>query len=297
MDLDTFIVAVFCLIDQALREVLASTRLRQRGPQPTLHDSEVLTIEVVGAYLGLEQDKELFVYFRRHFCPFFPALGRVHRSSFVRQMANLCWVKERVWQWVLQHTTHDPAFGILDSLPLPVAHFARAPRCVRFRGEADFGRHGHDTHYGFRLHTLIAWPGVIARFEIVPASVSDSEAAVEVAAGWPGLVRGDRSYWSPERQQQLAEQGTLLSAPFRYKSRDPMPRLSALWSRLRYRIETVFGQLCDRFEIKRVWARDMWHLSSRLLRLVLSHTVCFALCQQAGYEQGTPLQLAHLLAE
>jgi hypothetical protein len=48
MDLSTFIVAVFCLLDDWLEE----KKLRQRGPSPELSDSEVLTIEIVGEYLG-----------------------------------------------------------------------------------------------------------------------------------------------------------------------------------------------------------------------------------------------------
>jgi hypothetical protein len=42
---------------------------------------------------------------------------------------------------------------------------------------------------------------------------------------------------------------------------------------MRSRIDTVFGQLVDRFAVKRVWARDLWHLSSRLLRTVLMQTL------------------------
>ena len=44
MDLSTFIVSVFCFIDDRLK----GHRIRQRGPAPKLSDSEVLTIEVVG---------------------------------------------------------------------------------------------------------------------------------------------------------------------------------------------------------------------------------------------------------
>ena len=47
MDLSTFIITVFCLIDDRLKYL---GRLRERGPTPTLYDSEVLTIEVVGEY-------------------------------------------------------------------------------------------------------------------------------------------------------------------------------------------------------------------------------------------------------
>ena len=42
-------------------------RLRKRGPMPKLSDSEVLTIEVVGEFLGIDTDKGLHAYFRRHY--------------------------------------------------------------------------------------------------------------------------------------------------------------------------------------------------------------------------------------
>jgi hypothetical protein len=48
MDLDSFMIAVFCLIDEAVPRATAGRPLRQRGPQPGLADSAVLTMEVVG---------------------------------------------------------------------------------------------------------------------------------------------------------------------------------------------------------------------------------------------------------
>ena len=44
--------------------------------------------------------------------------------------------------------------------------------------------------------------------------------------------------------------------------------------RARRKIETVIGQLTDRFNIQKVRARDLWHLSHRFIRKILSHTVC-----------------------
>src|SRR5215469_8406373 len=140
MELDDFIITVFCWIDEAIPKAVDGHRLRQRGPAPTLTDSEVVTMEVVGEYLGLEQDSALFAYFRRHYAHCFPALRTVHRTTFVRQAANLWSLKERLWQQVLDRIPHDPAFAICDSLPLPVGQFARAYRCRRFRGAAAFGK-------------------------------------------------------------------------------------------------------------------------------------------------------------
>ena len=38
-------------------------------------------------------------------------------------------------------------------------------------------------------------------------------------------------------------------------------------------IETVIGQLAERFHIEKVRARDVWHEASRFWRKLLAHTV------------------------
>lgn len=294
MDLDSLIIAVFCLVDDCLRHSLAQSRLRRRGPQPMLSDSEVLTIEIIGEYLGLSCDTQLFSYFRRHYGHFFPALLKVHRTTFVRQAANLWRIKERLWQHLLPQTGCDPSWALIDSFPMAVCRFARAPRRRSFRAEAGFGR-DHSlkaTFYGFRLHVRVAWPGVITRLSVVSAEVSDMALLEELVEQTAGCCLADRNYWKPELHEHLRGQGVEMIVPFRKASRDPRPERSRIISRIRYRIETVFSQLAERFSIKRVWARDMWHLASRLLRKVLAHTTAIVLNRAQGYE---PLRLAELL--
>ena len=270
MDLSTFIVAVFCLIDDQLE---GSGRLRRRGPAPRLADSEVLTIEAVGEFLGLDNDEAIFRYFREHYGEWFPALRKVHRTTFARQAANLWTVKESVWQGLLSRIPHDPAFALCDSMPLPACLFARAYRCRRFRGEAAFGKDTllKQTFYGFRVHLRVCWPGVITRFSVAPANVHELSVLPELLESTSGLIIGDRNYHSPKAKEELWQMGIELLAPYSFKKRDPTPRKSAFLSRLRYRIDTVFSQLTGRYCVKRVWARDLWHLASRLLRKVLSH--------------------------
>jgi len=294
MDLDALIVTVFCLVDDALTAELAGRRLRQRGPRPVLADSEVLTMELIGEFLGLDQERRMFDYFRRHYAHFFPALARVHRTTFTRQAANLWKVKEGLWQRLLGQTGGDPRWAMVDSFPLAVCRFARAPRCRRFRGEAGYGRDhaAKATVYGFRLHARVCWPGVLTRLSLAPAGAADVAVLEELTEATGGVCLGDRAYWKPELAEWLRREGVEMLVPFRKAGRDPDPARSRVIGGIRYRIETVFGQLCERLSIKRVWARDLWHLSSRLLRKALAHTLMVALNRAQGNE---PLRLAELL--
>lgn len=262
---------------------------------PTLSDSEVLTMEVVGEYLGFTQDLALYRYFRRHYTHFFPALEQVHRTTFIRQAANLWKVKELVWRRLLHSMPCDPAFALVDSFPLPVCQFARAYRCRRFKGEAAFGKDTlvRQTFYGFRVHVRCCWPGVITHFDIAPANVSETAVVPELVGGTHGMLLGDRNYWNPTLKEELKQGDLQLEAPFRRATTDPWPKRSAVISRIRYRIDTTFGQLVDRYQVKRVWAKDTWHLHSRLLRKVLSHTLVAILNQAQG---NSPMQLAKLVS-
>jgi hypothetical protein len=228
VDISTFIVAVFCLVDDRLQGL----RLRSRGPAPRLSDAEVLTIEIVGEFLGIDTDKALYGYFRRHYGTWFPALDEVHRTtSFSRQAANLWKIKERLWQELLPLAAHNSIFAICDSMPLPACSFARAYRCRRFRGEAAFGKDNllKQTFYGFRMHVIeSAGPRAHHSF-FVGSSQSAHELSVvpELVEFTSGVLVGDRNYHSPKTKEELATIGVELVAPYQHKSADPHPQGSA----------------------------------------------------------------------
>lgn len=283
MNLETFLTAVYCLIDDSLRVLLHGARLRARGPAPTLADSEVLTMEVVGEFLGFDTDVGIHAYFRQHWAALFPAMRHVHRTTFHRQAARLWAVKQALWQWFVRQVQADAARSLIDSVPIPVCRFGRAHRCRLFPTVAAFGydETARQTYDGFRAHVRAVWPGVITCVELTAANVPDVAAAPHVLADATGWALGDRNYWSPELTRELVRHGLVLLAPFRTASREQLkwPR----WlTNTRRRIETVFGQLVGRYHLKRVWARDRWHLTARWLRKILSHTIGVHLCQRQG---------------
>jgi hypothetical protein len=290
MDIITFMVTVFYHTDNWL----ADKQVRQRGPQPILSDSEVLTMEIVGEFLSLDEVQAIYHYFQRHWADWFPAIRQVHRTTFVRQAANLWKVKEQLWQYVLSQIEYDPQVAIVDSFPVPICRFARAYRCRLFQAQAAYG---HDemakqTFYGFRAHVRVCWPGVIVGLELTPANTHDVKAVLDLTEGTQGWILGDRNYWSPNTAEILSEQNLCLLTP--HKSSKPQQRPWPLrLIQIRRRIETVFSQLVGRFQAKTVWARDLWHLCSRCLRKILAHSFAVFLAQREGLP--SPLQFAQLL--
>jgi hypothetical protein len=76
----------------------------------------------------------------------------------------------------------------------------------------------------------------------------------------------DSNNWSPELKAELKWDSITLEAHFRMAKFDPYPETSALINQIRCHIETIFSQLNERYQIKKVWAKDLWWLRNRLLR-------------------------------
>jgi hypothetical protein len=150
----------------------------------------VLTIEIVGEFLGIDAEKGLYTYFRRHYGEWFPALKRVHRTTFTRQMANLWAMKRKFWRELLGRIGFDPEVSLIDSFPLPVCRFARAYRCRALAQESAFRLRRDeqaDLLYGLRAHLHVAWPGVIVGVDLAPADVHELHLAEELlqeTKGW-----------------------------------------------------------------------------------------------------------------
>ena len=290
MDLSTFIIGVFCLVDDRLD----GKRVRQRGPAPKLSDSEVITMEVVGEFLGIDTDKAIYEFFSRHYGEWFPELKEVHRTTFARQSANLWKVKEGIWLDLLQHElllaqeAEEPLL-VIDSFPMAVCKESRSYKCRVMR---DLAERGRDTNLGkflgMRAHVLILWPGIIVKADVCGANVHDTHLAERLLEGMGrGWVLADRNYWSPELREQLhdVEGGPMLMARFKRKNETEKER-GLVWPRWlsakRQKIESVFSQLVSRFNMKRVRTKDAWHFSSRFMRKILSHTMAVVFCRREG---------------
>src|SRR3712207_5355763 len=254
--------------------------MMRRPPRSTLFPYTTL---FRSEFLGLAPDRALHAYFRRHFGHLFPGLRTVHRTTFLRQAANLWAVKQALWQHLAAGIRHDAAIVLIDSLPVPVCRFARAHRCRSFRGLAAFGYDplAHQTYYGLRLHLRVTWPGVITAAVLAPANEADRAVAPQLLAGLAGWALGDGGYSSPSLRPDLAPAGLELIAP-PPRTKAGAVRWPARLVQMRRRIETVLSQLAERYHAKRIRARDEWHLLARWLRKLASHTVAVLLCQHLG---------------
>jgi hypothetical protein len=123
----------------------------------------VLTVEVVGEFLGIDTDAGLHRFFSRHYAHFFPALREVHRTTFARQAANLWAAKDALWRHLcsLEASLGEPVLLLVDSFPVPACRAGRSHRCRVLQEVAACGydESGGGFFYGLRANLLVRWPG------------------------------------------------------------------------------------------------------------------------------------------
>ncbi len=251
-------------------------------------------MELVGEFLGIDTDQGIWRYFRCHWREWFPQLGS--RSQFAKQASNLWAVKLLLQQRLMRAlgAEQDPVHFI-DGFPIPVCLFKRAPKCRRFRGDADFGycASKEQTFYGFRGHVLVDFHGTITGFTLTNASEDERVALWDIVGRVRGLVLGDKGYLGAHLKQELFEQEVCLETPLRSNMRDTRdPAWVKCMTSTRRLVETVIGQLSERFRIEKVWARDLWHLTNRLGRKILAHSLGVLINRTLGRD---PLQFDGLI--
>jgi hypothetical protein len=294
MLIDEFIITVFCWVEQGFEKATAGVKLRTRGFAPRLSDSEVITMEIVGEFLGYDGDEAIWEYFKQHWAAWFPSLG--DRTTFVRQAANLWRVKQLLHQQlVMELGARTADCHIIDGFPIKVCQRVRAPRSQTLKAEADYGYCAakDEYYYGLKANVLIDPRGVVVGITITAANVDERDSVYDVLQAIAGLLLGDKGYIRPQFKADCAAMGIDLQTPVRKNMIEQRPGwwLKRL-RRVRKRVETVISQLEQRLGLATTRARDAWHLTNQVTRKLLAHTVGVWLNIQQGRE---PLQLDGLV--
>jgi hypothetical protein len=262
-----------------------------------LTDSEVITMGLVGEFLGLGDDKGIWEYFKRHWLAWFPALG--HRTTFTRQSANLWVLTQKLQKYLAEKLNgYLDDLHICDGFPIPVCHIKRSYQCRKFKGQASYGYcASKDEHYyGFKGNIVISGLGVVTGITATPAHNDERDSLPEIVNNINGLLIADKGLIRPVLKESLAMAGVNLQTPLRHNMKDERdPKFVRCLVSLRRKVETVISQLTERLNIQKIKARDLWHLTHRIIRKITAHTI--ALFINKDINPGEPLKLERLITQ
>ncbi len=238
---EEFIIAVYCLVDDIFKALTSSLVLRARGFNSGLSDAEVIAMEIIAEYQGIDSDQAIWNYFNRHWRTWFPHLPG--RSSFIRHSANLWQYKQLIQkELATQLGAFKEDVHLIDSLPMRLCCITYAARCQSFQGIASYEYcAAKDEHfYGFRSHFNVSLRGVITGFSITPANADERTALWEITQGIKGLLIGDKGYLSLDLKRDRVAKRIQLVTPLRSNMKDNRSKEQIqLEQRLRRLIGTV----------------------------------------------------------
>lgn len=285
MSIEDFIIRAYCLIDDLEKKELKGEKLRKRGFEPGLTDSEVMTMEVVGEFLGIDTDKGIWEYFDNHWKELFPKLGS--RANFAKHAANLWQLKKRLQKKLAnQMAAFSDPLHMSDGFPMPTCHFKRAYFSPLFEESAAYGycASKDEKYYGFKGNLVINSEGIITDITVTAANIDERESLWDMVDDIEGMMISDKGLIGADFQKELLECAQInLQTAGRSNMKETRSKPFLKWlTSTRRLVETVIGQLSERFHIEKVRARDLWHLTSRIARKILSHTICAFLNKAMG---------------
>jgi hypothetical protein len=176
LDLDTFLTAVYCVVDDLYRGEFAPAKPRRPGHRAELSDSEVLALMAQAQWQPRRAERPFVAYAARHWRAYFPRL--LSPSAFNRRARDLAGVLCALGPRVaarLAALAGPAAYEALDGVPVPLMRRCRGSRHRLFADEAGIGRGGSDKewYYGVELVAAVDPHGAITGFVLIPASTEE----------------------------------------------------------------------------------------------------------------------------
>jgi hypothetical protein len=296
VDLDSFLVSLYVLVDDWWKADHPSTAPRKPGRPALLSESEVLTLAILAQWPRFRSERDFWRFASSHLRPYFPMLcsqGQLNRR--IRALEPKLRELQRAFAQEL--ACPSAVYRVMDTTLVPAIVRVRASRKGLFCGQASFGRSASKTEwiYGFKVALVVDPDGVITAFGLAPAA-SDERPIGDalIASDRYDVYLADKGVTGVEWERRWMEvYAALVAAAPKNNSRRAWTKADRRWaSGKRQIIEGVIGQLKDFFSLERHRAKTLGGLLTRLAAKIAAYTCA----QQINDSLARPLRhLADLL--
>ena len=173
MDLDTFLVALYTIVDDLYQQHFAHYKPRRPGKRPEMSDSEILTLALCAQWHGTSE-RAFLRFAAQYWRSYFPRL--LSQSATHRRIWGLIGILTRLSGAVAQELrAYAAPYQVLDNVPVPLMRRCRGDRHRLFGVEAGVGKGGtdRDWYYGCKLLLSVTPQGVITGFLLSPANTEE----------------------------------------------------------------------------------------------------------------------------
>jgi len=274
LDLDTFLVALYTLVDDLYREKVQPLLPKRPGPSGALTDSELLTLGLLCHWGNWKSERAFLRWAHFHLKGYFPSLGS--QSSFNRRLRQMWCVMGLLYRQGALAVASPGPYRIMDATPVPVCKLVRHKKSP-FRGKAAISwcAAKKEWYFGFKLFVSVTPEGVITSAALLPANVGDRPGADDILSQEPHpCFLADKGFCSPmwERHWLGTYDIGVLTPPYRSHKRAWPEEYCRTMSGLRQMVETAIGSLKENFDLERTRAKTDTGLWARVASKLAAFT-------------------------
>ncbi|MDQ0957835.1 hypothetical protein QFZ66_001713 [Streptomyces sp. B4I13] len=246
-ELDSLAPAIYVKTDDLLKDSPHLAPWRPAvGIAPQLADAELVTLAVMQAMLGFTSKARWLRHARSHLRHLFPYLPK--QPGYNKHLRKAAELLRRVTRLLATDTSvWSDHVWIVDSTPVECGRSRETVKHSDLAGWAEYGHCASHSRFfwGLRLHLVCTLQGLPITFALTGAKADERETLLDLLAAEPHLVAarpgqtliGDKNYFGPEFEHQLAEQSIRLLRPAR--KGEPERPGAPLFKPLRQVIESV----------------------------------------------------------
>ena len=277
-DLDTLATALYVTLDDLLKRHPELAPWRPAvGMKPQVSDAELVTMAVLSAVLGFDDEARWVRHVRanlRHLFPYVP-----HQPGYNKRVRRL----GPTMLAVIEHLAADTSVAtddvlVVDSTPIECARSRDTVKRSDLAGWAEYGYSASHSRYfwGLRLHLVTTLHGLPVAFALTGAKADERTVLTDLIATTPALAGGgrtliaDKNYYGREFESTLAATGFTLLRKAR-AGEEPRPG-AHLFKPLRQIVESVFDTFKGQLSLERHGGRTQTGVITRVLQRLLSLT-------------------------
>jgi hypothetical protein len=277
-DLDTLATALYVSADDLLRVRPELIPWRPVvGMKPQVSDAEVVTLAVLSAVLGFDEEARWVRYARAHLRHLFPYLPQ--QPGYNKRLRRL----GAVMVALIEHLAAETSVWVddvlvVDSTPVECARSRETVKRSDLAGWAEYGYCASHSRYfwGLRLHLVCTLHGLPIAYALTGAKADERTVLSDLICSTPALAGGgrtiiaDKNYYGREFESTLAATGFTFLRKARVGEK-PRPG-SQLLKPLRQTVESVFDTLKGQLGLERHGGRTPTGVVVRLLQRLLAMT-------------------------
>jgi hypothetical protein len=297
LDVDTFLTALYVIVDDFCQSHRSQRRRRRPGPEASLSEGEVITLSVFARWSRFTSERDFYRYAQSHLRGAFPTLPE--RSQFNRLVRFHADTIEEIALHLGRIVEGGRClYQALDASAMPVRDAKRRGNGW-LAGYADIGWSNSLGWYeGFSLLTAVEPSGVITGFCFGAASTADQPLAetffnlranpnprlTSVGSAFWGAYVADKSFEGAENHRRwLDHYGAQVIYPPKRNSKKPWSKHLRRWvAGIRQIVETVYDKLFNTFGLWRERPHEIQGLRARLASRMALHNFCIWLNDQLG---------------